>query len=129
MKASNHNIICVSLTLDLFNKHIVEEKGSPFTTHLVSPAGNLFLIGDTDLIEEIEHDENHIEIELYDAGDTKRHIMFHHGESDYSILLNEFGTPSNSTGITPVDDDEDFNNFVKFETGLVGQEVCESEEE
>ena len=125
MTANCNNIVCMALTKSLFNKYILEEKMAAFNVHLVSPLGNIFLIGNPDDIEIIEIDEEYTEYILIDAGDSTRKILFKGEYSDYGILLGEAGTPNSTTGINYNDGDKDFAEFVDFETGVKGQEVSD----
>lgn len=132
MRSSPHNICCVSLSHALFKELVLESKGVDFNVFLVSPLGNIFILGDIDQIEEIEIeiDEHHVEYTMIDAGDVQRRILFHDDWSDYSILINENGTPCSSTGMTAEDDDDDeWKKTVKYETGQLGQECTSTHDE
>jgi hypothetical protein len=103
---------------------VLEDHEASFNTILVSPLGNLFQIGDIDNIEEIEIDEHHTEYIVQDAGETQRKILFHDNDSNYSILINEEGTPNITTGVdVEYSKDEDWIEFARNEVGLIGQEV------
>lgn len=130
MLASNHNIICVQLTEHLFEDLVLNNDHASYNVHMVSPLGNIFLVGDVDDIAEIHIDEDHVEYLVNDAGDAERRILFTDGHSDYSILVNETGTPDHTTGISRTfgaDEDLDFNEFVMWEVGNKGQEVDEED--
>ena len=103
MRSFYHNICSVSLTKNLFEELVLETDNADYNVHLISPLGNIFLIGDTDKIEEVEIDENHTEYVIVDAGDSVRKILFHGNMSNYGILINEEDTPRNTTGISTED--------------------------
>lgn len=126
MYASNHNIVCVQLTEHLFEDLVLNNDNASYNVHLVSPLGNIFLVGNVEDIAEIHIDEDHVEYLVNDAGDAERRILFTDGRSDYSILVNETGTPAHTTGISRsfgANEDLDFNEFVMWEVGNKGQEV------
>jgi len=133
MRSFYHNICSVSLTKDLFDELVLEAESTDYNVHLISPLGNIFLIGDTDQIEEIEWDDTQSEYIIVDAGGTVRRIMFRGNMSNYGILINEHNTPGDTTGISAEDadksKDKEFLEWFRAETGLVGQEVQETEEE
>lgn len=126
MRMSQYNIGCAALTKTLFEELVLNADGVDHNLFLVSPMGNIFVIGDPDLFEEIDIDENHTEFIISDAGGTERKILFHGEYSNYGILVNEVGTPASSTGIIAVDTDTDeWKDIVKWDTGQLGQELDE----
>lgn len=110
----------MELTIDLFKKLIINANGVDHNAMLVSPLGNLFLIGESSDIEEFVIDDHNTEFTIIDAFDTKRKILFNHGRSDYGILIGENGTPSVTTGIGDVEGDDDWAEFVSLEIGEIG---------
>lgn len=132
MISTNQCISCVTLTKSLLNE-ILAEEGLSHNAVLVSPIGNIFVIGDTNDYEVFEVDKDHEQYIISDAGDVKRTILFHEDWSDYGLLISNNGPAISTTGISVGPEDEDkFKEFVKYETGLLGQlcEECkESEEE
>ena len=125
MRAFYHNIVSVALSESLFEE-LVLTSGNDHNVTLISPHGNLFLIGNIDLIEDIEISESIKEYIVTDAGETKRTIVFKDGESSYGILVNENGTPNSTTGISPDDDaNDEWMRFYNEEIGNEGQPVME----
>ena len=127
IKSFHYNISSISLTKTIFEDMVMQSDGYVM---LVSPLGNAFTIGNTDDIEEFEVDEFHTEYQFQDGGGITRKILFHQEYSDYGILISEGGLLRDSTGSNADDTDtEDYRNFIAVETGMVGQEICESEDE
>lgn len=122
---NSHSISCVDLSKSLLNE-IMSEAGHSHTACLVSSLGSIFILGDTEDFEVIEVDENHEQYVVTDAGGVLRTILFHGEWSDYGVLISNNGVATSTTGLVAgPDDDESFKQFVKYETGELGQE-CKS---
>lgn len=125
MITNSHPISCVSLTKSMLNE-ILHDAGYSYTAVLVSSMGSVFVLGDTENFEIIEIDDHHEQYVINDAGDVERTILFHDEMSDYGVLVSVNGVVTSTTGLVANDDDPDhFKEFVKHETGVLGQE-CES---
>lgn len=126
MNRNIHPISCVILTKPMLNE-ILSEPGYSYNAVLVSPAGNIFILGDTEDYEifEVTGDDNHEQYVIQDAGKTDRTIMFHGDDSDYGVLIGPNGVATSTTGISPAEsDDVEFKEFIKYETGQIGQECA-----
>lgn len=125
MITNSHPISCIALSKSLLNE-ILADAGYSYTACLVSSMGSIFILGDTEDFEVIEVDDNHEQYVIKDAGGIERTILFHQEWSDYGVLISNNGVVTSTTGIVAgPDDDESFKQFVKYETGELGQE-CES---
>lgn len=124
MISTNQCISCVTLTKSLLNE-ILAEQNLSFSAVLVSPISNIFVIGDTNDYEVYEVDKEHEQYIITDAGGVKRTVLFHEEWSDYGLIISNNGPAISTTGISVGPEDEDqFKEFVKYETGILGQ-VCE----
>lgn len=128
MISNSHPISCVTLTKSILNE-LLQTPGNSYTACLVSSLGNIFVIGDVENFEIIVVDEHHEQYIIEDAGETSRTILFHGESSDHGVLVSSNGFATSSTGIvSSPTDDEGFIEFVKHETGDLGQECLASYE-
>lgn len=127
MNRNIHPISCVNLTKPMLNE-ILSEPGYSYNAVLVSPMGNVFILGDTEDYEIFEvavDTEDYEQYVIIDAGNASRTIMFHGDNSDYGVLIGPNGVATSTTGVSQAEsDDAEFKEFVKYETGQLGQECA-----
>ncbi len=119
-----HPISCISLSKTALSEILSKDEYS-YAAVLVSPLGNIFIVGDVEDYEILEVDEFHEQYVITDAGGTQRTILFHEELSDYGVLVSTGGVAISTNGITSsADENKEFAEFVKYETGASGQ-TCE----
>lgn len=105
MKNPAHQVACAPLTKEMFDMIIADAELNSDDIHLISPLGNIVMLGDIDKIEYSE--ENGVwEYTFLDAGETVRYITFIGGVSDYGVLMNSNGFLRTTTGMTPPENHE-----------------------
>lgn len=116
----NHNISAQCLTVETLHQMSAGDL-------LVSPTGNVFVMGDQELVVEIvptgEYEDlpdSVKEYEFEDIAGTKRRIIFINNYAvEYDIITINRRIPTDTTGLEHQDDSgDDFNSFVHYELGL-----------
>lgn len=124
-----HPISCVTLTKTALTEILSKDEYS-YAAVLVSSLGNVFILGDVEDYEILEVDEFHEQYVITDAGGTQRTILFHEELSDYGMIISTGGVAISTSGITIGDDESaEFIEFVKYETGVLGQECTTQHEQ
>lgn len=96
-----HPVSCVALTRAMFEEIIQNPEENSYDVHLISPMGNIVMLGEIDKIEYSEEDGDIWEYTIFDASEVKRIITFTQGQSDYSVLIGPEGYLRSTTGLLP----------------------------
>lgn len=119
-ETSNHRIHVKNMSLVDFMELSIGDL-------IISPTGNMFIMGDAELIDEIvptgEYEDTGVDIrefEFEDAADSKRKVVFVDSMAiGYDVIIVNGKYPTDTTGIDPSDNDgdDDFGQFIEHELG------------